>query len=276
MPVLVVLIFLACIGACIGSFINVIVWRMPRGESIVFPGSHCIKCNHFLSWFDNIPFISFFLLKGRCRNCGEPISFRYPLIELICALLFLISYFSTPSSYLLGTQWLVIIFSCILASILLSLTILDINYFWLPESICRFGVFCGLLLSFIFSLNLEENSSLFAEHFFASILGYFSFSLLSKVAKKILGKPALGKGDAKLVALIGSWLGFYGLCLTVYLAFIASGILVTIGLFLKRIKFGEYLPFGPFLSICTFLVWSLGNYFWYSKIIAFGNLFLRT
>ncbi len=274
MSLIIIFAFLFILGCCIGSFLNVIIWRMPRRESIIVPRSHCIRCNHYLKWYENIPLVSFALQKGICRNCGTKISNSYFLIELACSALFLASYFAAPTSFSSESELLVITSSCLLASILLALTMLDVNHFWLPDSICRLGMACGLLISFISSFTGEIELTVFLEHFFSGVIGYCALAFISNIGKIVLNKPALGKGDAKLSALIGFWLGLNGLALTLYLSFVFSGLLVIVGLLFNRIKLGNYIPFGPFLSLCCFLVWTLGNEFWANRIIAFGNLFL--
>ena len=140
-----ILLFVALFGACVGSFTNVVVWRLPRQESVVVPGSHCPRCGHAIRWHDNLPVIGWLLLRGRCRDCGAGISWRYPAVELASALLWL-SALSVQAGGGLSEPWRPWA-GLVLVALLLPLVLIDIDHLWLPEPLCRWGVVLGLLFS---------------------------------------------------------------------------------------------------------------------------------
>ena len=132
------LIGLALFGACVGSFTNVVAWRLPRRESVVFPGSHCPRCGHSIRWHDNVPVLGWCLLRGRCRDCAAGISWRYPAVELFSALLW-VSAFQVQIGG--GMPALLLPWAGLaLVSLLLPLVLIDLDHLWLPEPICRWGL----------------------------------------------------------------------------------------------------------------------------------------
>jgi len=254
------LIYLFVIGICIGSFVNVVIYRLPLNQSIVYPSSSCPKCNSKIKWFDNIPIISWFLLSGKCRACKNKISFSYPIIELFTGLLFCLNLYSVPTIYSQEPINVVIFFGCIFIPILFTLAILDFKYLWLPQSLTSGGLVLGITASLYVDTYNDFYQFNYLRHTLkASFLGLAFFYLLSLIGKKIFKKPVIGGGDAKLGALIGSWLGIQGLFVSIWLAFISAGIFVTLGLLLKKIKRNQKIPFGFFLALSGLLVWYFGN-----------------
>ena len=203
----------AVLGACLGSFVNVVAWRLPRQESVVRPRSHCPRCGTTLSWHDNIPVLSWLLLRGRCRHCGSSISARYPAVELLCSGLFVAaaaaaSTVAAPASNLPGSPALLAVLGgWLLISLLLPMVLIDLDQLWLPEPLCRWGVVLGLVVSAIAGFSQADaiGRSLLLWHLLAASAGLLGFEATSAVAQKLLGKPALGLGDAKLAALLGAW-----------------------------------------------------------------------
>ena len=263
----------AVLGACIGSFLNVVAWRLPRQESVVRPRSHCPRCGTTLSWHDNIPVLSWLLLRGRCRHCGSCISALYPAVELLCSGLFVAaaaaaSTVAAPASSLPGTPALLAVLGgWLLISLLLPMVLIDLDQLWLPEPLCRWGVVLGLVLSAIagFSQTDAIGRSLLLWHLLAASAGLLGFEATSAVAQKLLGKPALGLGDAKLASLLGAWLGLTGLGLSVLLSVFAGALFGLFGLLSGRLKRGQPFPFGPFLAAGGLAVWCLGNGFWLQR-----------
>ena len=257
---LIIGIYLFIIGCCLGSFINVLIYRLPLNLSLVFPNSRCPKCYKKIKWFDNLPIISWFLLRGKCRDCKTKISYSYPIIELITGILVWFNIYAHPTIYDQQSFFIKIFFGSIFSTILIALAILDFKYFWLPRSLTLGGILFGItgsllndLLNDYHQLNFSTNTII------ASFLGFIFFYLLSYVGEKVFNKPVLGGGDAKLGALIGSWLGIQGLFITIWLAFISAGVFVIFGLILKRIKRNQKIPFGIFLALSGLLVWFFGN-----------------
>ena len=254
------LIYLFVIGCCIGSFVNVVIFRLPLNQSIVYPNSRCPKCNSKIKWFDNIPIISWLFLRGKCRSCKKKIAFSYPIIELFTGLLFCLNLNANPTIYSQQPLSVTIFLGCIFSVILFTLAILDFKYFWLPQVLTSGGLALGITASLYIDFYndfYQFNYSIYT--LVASLLGFIFFNLLSFIGKKIFNKPVIGGGDAKLTALIGSWLGIQGLFISIWCAFISAGIFVILGLILKKIKRNQKIPFGVFLALSGFLVWYFGN-----------------
>ena len=262
------LALIALLGACIGSFLNVVAWRLPRQESVVRPRSHCPHCGTQLRWQDNVPVLSWLLLRGRCAHCGVPISLRYPAVELLVAGLFVATALATPSA-LGGAAWpLQPLAGWLLVVLLVPLLLIDLDHLWLPEPLCRWGVVLGLVITAAagFSQGDDPGRSLLFWHLLAASAGLLAFEATSAAAQRLLGKPALGLGDAKLAALLGAWLGLTGLGLTVLLAVFSGALVGVIGLASGRLQRGQPFPFGPFLAAGGLAVWCVGNAFWLQQL----------
>jgi leader peptidase (prepilin peptidase)/N-methyltransferase len=263
------LLIAALLGACIGSFLNVVAWRVPREESVVRPRSHCPRCGTTLAWFDNMPVLSWVLLRARCRHCGAGISGRYPAVELLCAGLFVAATATGASSSALpgAPAALVVLAGWLLVGLLLPLILIDLDHLWLPEPLCRWGVVLGLGLTAIagFQQGDAAGRTLLFWHLLAASAGLLGFETTSAVAQKLLGKPALGLGDAKLAALLGAWLGLTGLGLSVLLSVFSGALFGLLGLISGRLKRGQPFPFGPFLAGGGLAVWMAGNGFWLQR-----------
>ena len=198
------------LGAAVGSFINVVVWRLPREESIIRPPSHCPRCGTRLTWFENLPVISWIVLAGRCRHCHRPIALRYPLVEVLCAGLWVAVLLARPEAMgAAPNPWLLLLAGWLLVSWLLPLVLIDLDSLWLPEPLCRWGVVLGLAMTALigFSQGLDAGRALLLAHLIAAGLGLLGFEAVSAVAERIYGRPALGLGDAKLAALMGCLAG---------------------------------------------------------------------
>ena len=142
-----ILVWIGLLGACVGSFTNVVAWRFPRQESVVFPGSHCPKCGHAIRWHDNLPVLGWLLLRGRCRDCDAAISWRYPAVEALSAGLWISALLVWPGAGGgLPDLWLPWAGLPPIA-LLLQLVLIDLDHLWLPEPLCRWGVVRGLLVS---------------------------------------------------------------------------------------------------------------------------------
>ena len=250
------------IGLCIGSFLNVVIYRLPNEMSILRPRSFCPKCKNSIPWQSNIPLISFLIQKGKCSFCSTRISFRYPIVEFLTGLLFVIFSNSSPYLYSFNTyNPLEKLFTWFFLSILIAISFIDFDYFWIPQSLINFGLFIGLinLLNVeLFGSELSDESFLL-KGLFASLGAYLVFESLRVIARSIFKKDALGKGDSKLVALIALWLGPIGITLSIGLSYIIAAIFLIISFQLKTIKKGQIIPFAPFLSIGGLIVWYFGN-----------------
>ena len=253
-------IYLFTLGCCIGSFINVLIYRLPLDQSIVYPNSRCPKCKIKINWFDNLPLISWFLLRGKCRSCKSKISFSYPIIELSTGLLIWFNLYANPTIYSQLPTFITIVLGTFFNTILLALAILDFKYFWLPKSLTLGGIIFGLSSSLF--IDLFNNFEKFSNSIYSitgSLLGFSIFYLISHIGKKIFKKAVMGGGDLKLSALLGTWLGVKGLLISIWLSFISAGIFVVLGLLLKKIKRSQKIPFGVFLAFSGLSVWFFGN-----------------
>ena len=258
------------IGACIGSFINVVVYRLPNSLSIIKPRSFCPKCKTKLTWKENVPLISWLIQKGRCIHCNTSISIRYPLIELITAILFVVFINSSPSLFIYSSNVIFNVFSSwLFLSLLICIAFIDINCFWIPQGLINFGFFTGLLgLIFIDLFNNKPiDFFLVAKGLTSSVMSFFIFESLRYFAKYIFKKDAIGKGDSKLVAMLALWLGPMGTLFSVAIAYIFAAIYCLVGLPLNLVRFRQVIPFAPFLSLGGLIIWLLGNEFIFEKIL---------
>ena len=254
-------------GCCIGSFLNVVIYRLPLQRSIIYPRSRCLKCNSTINWFDNIPIFSWLILKGECRFCKNKISPQYPLIESLTGIIFFLNFYSKPSIFKAVPKEFVLIMGCILSSLLILLSVFDYKYFWLPSLLTVSGIFLGLINALIFDFLIDFNNFTFFKYsLLASVLGYLIFKLMSFLGKIVFKKPVLGNGDSKLAAMIGAWVGVKGLLITIWLAFNTAGLFVICGLVLKKLDRAQKIPFGIFLCLNGYLVWTLGNEFFIKNI----------
>jgi len=223
-------------GAIVGSFLNVCIYRIPRGESIVFPGSHCPHCQRSIPFYDNIPLVSYLLLRARCRYCQGSISIQYPLVEGVTAL----------SSFLLfsrfGISWSYLFYFLFLAS-LVVITVIDLYHQIIPDVISLPGVGIGLIASFILPQLTFLNSLI------GVLLGGGSLFLVATLYQWLFKREGMGGGDVKLLAMIGAFLGWKSVILTILLSSLIGSMIGVIVMVIKGKDFKYAIPFGPFLSL---------------------------
>jgi leader peptidase (prepilin peptidase) / N-methyltransferase len=255
-------------GSIVGSFLNVVIHRLPLEQSIVFPASHCPKCRTPIRWYDNIPLFSYLILKARCRKCREPIAFRYFLVELLTALFFLVF-------YRLHGPGLEFFMLCVFVSGLIAATFIDIQHRIIPDEISLGGIVVGLLFNLAAGLQFRP----FAVNFkpaIDSVIGiiagggiiWFTGFLFDLVYFKLMKKPpiqgeteSMGGGDVKLLAMIGAFLGWKCALLTFFIAPFSGAIAGVINILTKK---DHTIPYGPFLSLGALMC-----VFWSDKIIGF-------
>lgn len=245
-----VLIFI--LGLIVGSFSNVCIYRIPRNESIMYPASHCPKCRSKIKPFDNIPLLSFILLKGRCRNCKSKISIQYPMVEFLSGLIYLIIYLL----YGLSVQTLIYI---ILSSALIIIAFIDLNQQIVPDVISLPGIAIGFIISFFVPYISFINSAL------GVLAGGGIILVIAMGGSAIFKKEAMGGGDVKLAAMIGAFLGWKYIIISLFLGFF-TGALAGIFLIMAKIKKKEdAVPFGPFIILGSFitLLWGEKIISWY-------------
>lgn len=254
----------ALLGACIGSFLNVCIVRLPEDRSIVFPGSHCVTCKTPIFWYDNIPVLSYLWLRGRCRKCRTGISAVYPLVEIVSAALFVLFYVTfgmTPAAFVyLG-----------LSLALLVETIIDLRYQIIPDEITLPGIVLGLLASTLWpGLHHADIwwSGALASGLGILVGGGFLYAA-GTLAEKILKKEAMGGGDVKLLGFIGAVLGWQGVLWTVLVSSFTGAIA---GSILRWTTGEERIPFGPYLALGAFLYIFFGqsSIRWYIQMVGLG------
>ena len=254
----------AILGACVGSFLNVVAWRLPRKESLLHPASHCPRCGTTLAWHDNLPLLGWLLRRGRCGQCRRPIAVRYPLVEALTAGLWVAMLVARPGGMGAAPPWLLVPAGWLLASWLVPLVLIDCDHLWLPEPLCRWGLLIGLAVTT--GLGLVQSASLarslLLDHLLAAAIGLLAFEALSALAERLIGRPALGLGDAKLAALLGAWLGLVGMAVAIALAVLAGALVGGAGRLSGRLPPQQPVPFGPFLAFGGLAVWLAGEGWW--------------
>jgi len=228
-------IFFTIAGAAVGSFLNVLICRIPEGKSVVYPSSHCPKCTHSIRFYDNIPLISYLVLRGRCRDCHEKISLRYPLVEALTALMsFLLFWkFGLSMKYL---------FSFVFTATLIVITFIDLDLQIIPDVITLPGIPLFFLAA-VFFMDVKVMEALLG-----LLIGGGCLFAIAFVYELITKREGMGGGDIKLLAMMGAFLGWQSLF---FILFVSSllGAVVGISTMIAKGKDMKYaVPFGPFLS----------------------------
>lgn len=238
-----IIVFLFILGTIVGSFMNVCIYRLPRKESIIKPASHCPSCGKALPWFDNIPVLSFLILRGRCRFCKGRISLRYVVVEIlsgfICVLLFL-RFGLTAKFFIL---WY-------LACSLVVASFIDFRFHEIPDEITLPGIAIGLCLATLWPplTGGSGNFSSFLDSLVGIIVGGGSIYIVGFLGEFIFKKEAMGGGDVKLMAMIGAFLGWKLALFTFFLAPFFGSI---VGIVLKIKEGKNIIPYGPHLSLAA-------------------------
>ncbi len=242
-------------GALVGSFLNVCIYRLPENESVVSPGSHCPECDTPIGWRDNIPIVSYLLLRGRCRNCGTSISAQYPLIELVTALIWIAS----AARY--GADWQALA-AAIFFTLLLGIALTDARTYIIPDEFTLGGLVIGLALAF------APGGLSFLESVIGAVVGFGFLFLAGAIGEWWMKKPAMGGGDIKMMAMVGAFLGPIGSLLTIFLGAVV-GTVIFLPISLKTQKL---VPFGIFLAIGAAVTEAFGDVIvaWYSATFLVG------
>ncbi|MFM8979842.1 MAG: prepilin peptidase [Planctomycetia bacterium] len=217
-------------GACVGSFLNVVIWRLPRGENLAVPGSHCPRCDRAIRWFDNLPILSWLLLRARCRGCRAPISARYPGVEALTGLLFVLAAWRYPA-------WPDAVSVQLLMAALVAVTFIDIDHRLIPDAITKPGIVLGLVLAVVTSLHpgdwvegLKPGLGKVLHAGAGVLAGWLVIGAVQLLGRWVFKKEAMGGGDAKLLALVGAFTGpvgvFYALVLACLLGSVVHGVVL--------------------------------------------------
>lgn len=218
------------VGACVGSFLNVVIWRLPRGESVAQGRSHCPRCGHGIRWFDNVPVLSWILLRARCRDCKAPISIRYPLVEALTAGLFLL----VATRFDLLTQTAVASVTALVLAALVAVSFVDIDRREIPDAITKPGIVIGLLVSLVLAglrpsgfLPEMENRHLaaFLRGALGALTGAGILLLVRWSGHLLFKKEAMGLGDVKLLAMVGAFTGPIDVLLALLLASVGGSVI---------------------------------------------------
>jgi len=282
-------VWVAFIGACVGSFLNVCIYRIPKDESVVTPRSHC-GCGKLIAWYDNIPVFSWIVLRGRARCCGRPFSFRYPAIELLTAALFLFCWMLFPPAKAVAGM--------VLCSIVICALFIDLDHMIIPDVFTVGGAAAGLLLSFALPALHSQAHDYFLiaslRSVQQSLLGLFVGSALvlwiALFAEAILKKEAMGFGDVKFLGAIGAFVGWKGAVFGMFGGAILGCVWFIVAYLWKKISgrtapvalpaetpegqpaelgLGVHVPFGPMLGVAA-LIYFFGGYRWVDAY--FGTL----
>lgn len=234
-------------GLVLGSFANVCIYRMPRNLSVISPRSSCPKCKTLISWYDNIPVLSYVFLKAKCRKCGNKISLIYPVIEIVCAILFLLMYSLYGFSYILP-------FFCLFAFSLLVITAIDFEFQIIPDEFSLMLVLVGLGTSFFNYFLADTVFMRVIQSLLGLLAGGGTLLLIAVVGKWIFKKDAMGGGDIKLMAGVGTFIGWEKVLFAIFLASLLGSIVGISLIIFKKISKKEAIAFGPYLSVSSLLV----------------------
>jgi leader peptidase (prepilin peptidase)/N-methyltransferase len=251
-------IIVAIFSLMVGSFLNVVIHRIPimmqrewdtelTGEqpadkyNLFTPNSQCPNCQHVIRWYENIPILSYvLLLRGKCAGCKTPVSIRYPLVELLSALV------SIPIVYSFGFN-AITCYALFFAWILIALTFIDLDHFLLPDSLTLLLLWAGLILNTFDTFTNIESA------IYGAAAGYLSLWSIYWLFKLITGKEGMGYGDFKLLAALGAWMGITALPMIILLSSISGIVIAVLMAIFKKQSFDKPIPFGPYLTIAGFI-----------------------
>lgn len=241
-------IFVSLLGILVGSFLNVLIYRIPKKEEFVKTSSHCMSCGHKLAWYDNIPLFSWISLKGKCRYCKEKISAQYPIVELVNGLIwlfiFIVNGISIQSALI-----------CAMSSGLLALSVIDWRTYEIANGFHFYFIFLALI-------NLALDYTNWSNY----VIGFFCVSLVLLAIYLISGGRAIGGGDVKLMAACGLFVGWQNIVLALALGCIVGSIIHILRM--RIAKADRVLAMGPYLSIGIFVACLFGNHMitWYLSL----------
>ena len=254
-------------GLMVGSFLNVCIWRIPREEEIVRGRSHCPKCGQTIRWYDNIPLVSFIALRGKCRHCQAPISWRYPLVELATGVLFaaIVARFQF--------SWAALVYA-VLGAALIVLTVIDLREMILPDEITVPGIPIGLVLSFLVPcLHLADTRwHGLTAGLAGAAAGGGTLLVIRALGTWFFKKEAMGLGDVKLMAMVGALIGPGKVVLVNFILAPVLGSVVGIVVLVRKRQALVPIPYGPFLALGTLaaIFWGDAMITWYRDLFWTG------
>lgn len=236
-------ILILIIGLCIGSFLNVCIYRIPREESIAFPPSHCTSCGYELKAVDLIPIISYLFLKGKCRKCGEKISIKYPLVELLNGVLYLLIFLKFGLS-------LSFVFYSLLTSLLIVISYIDLDSKYIYSSTTILGV---VLAAIYIVVGLYTKDISISNNVLGGAIGYGIIYLIVVITK------GMGQGDAEVAGVCGLFIGIKGILVCLFIAVVLGGLVAAIILIFKLKEKKSEIAFSPYISIGSIVYILLGK-----------------
>jgi leader peptidase (prepilin peptidase)/N-methyltransferase len=235
----------AIVGVCVGSFLNVCIYRLPRGQSLSSPPSRCPSCERPLRWYHNIPIVSWLALRGRCAHCRAPISMQYPVIELVTALMWVLIVWMTPVGWLLVSR-------LVLATALIVLFMIDLEHQLLPNAITLPGIAAGLAFSLVAPPGPTESV-------LGILLGGGVLYAIAAAYYLIRKEEGMGMGDVKMLAMVGAFLGWRAVLLTLVLSSFAGAVIGVAMMSLQKGTMRYALPFGTFLAVGALVAMLFGE-----------------
>jgi leader peptidase (prepilin peptidase) / N-methyltransferase len=264
------IVLVGILGASIGSFLNVVIYRLPAGLSLSHPPSRCPQCLTPLRKRENVPIFGWFMLRGKCAHCGAAISFRYPLVEAIVMVLFLSVYLFFSFSLQTIGYWVFI-------SYLLALALIDLDTLTLSNRLMKSGLVLGLAFQTAIAAGTGGSLAVTVTGFLMAVLsavmGLLLLDVVTWIGRLCFGPNAMGGGDAKLFAMIGAWLGWKLMLMSGFLACWAGTIFGLGAIALKILKRGNPMPFGPFLALGAILAVFYGEFLVTGYWMLMGKLY---
>lgn len=269
-------VFIFVIGACIGSFLNVCIWRIPRDESIVSPPSHCPNCGHVIPWYENIPLISWLALMAKCRKCRTPINPRYFFVEFLTGCVFLLIWIKVLS---VGQPLAFVFPYFFLAALVILTAFIDAEHSIIPNEITYAGMVAGLCFSLIWpEIWLPHRNWIIPERLISFIFSLASLvisvlfmSLVAVVGKYMFKREALGWGDVKYIGAVAALIGIPACFFSLFFASLTGSVYGLSLIVLGRGKFKSAFPLGPFLSAGT-IIWVFFGEIIYASYVNLSNL----
>ncbi len=248
-----VLVLSFILGLCFGSFLNVVIFRLPLGQSLNTPPSRCMACGYSLRWRDNVPILSWALLGGRCRNCRAPIAVQYPIVELVTGILFLLVVWLTPLGPLVVSR---LIFVCMLV----TLFCIDLEHQILPNTITLPGIAIGVIFSFITPPGWQAS-------LIGVVLGGGVLYGIAGAYYLVRREEGMGMGDVKMLAMIGAFLGWRAVLVTLVLSSFSGALVGVVLIAAQRGGMRVALPFGTFLAMGALAAMFTGDPLiaWYAR-----------
>lgn len=270
-------LFSLLMGACIGSFLNVCIYRIPRDMSLSHPGSHCPHCHQPIRWWHNIPVLAWCYLRGKCAYCRASISPRYALVELLTATLFLLAWLKFDISegvrplHLVPVTdiWLVPVFWLVIMGLVVG-TFVDFEHMIIPDRVTWGGMLCGVLISLLVP-SLHGSDTIITSLIRSVIGASVGFGLLWAVAvlgEFIFKKEAMGFGDVKLLGAIGAFFGWQSVCFTILMSSLAGTLVGLVLIALGKKEMQSRIPYGPYLAVAA-LLWMFWGSAWWDLYLQF-------